>query len=351
MQPQMRLYGSRSYNWQVHFVLLFSSVIFNLPSWYFERGHVLSIFTGPLLALIVGVTVVSHWRVIESERCPEVLAWWKKRGLRCALVVLGFTISYPPFFENGLKTVFLAPLITLSVLGIGIGLGRILGVPFRRALLVTVGYAVCGATAAAGIAAILGAEEDYPESYAAFAIGSLLWVAISVALSIFVNVTGVVPIIGRLDLLGMILGGGIPEFAHVLIAAGFFDDEVVHLWASLVKGGKVGFYPVIWVIIAFSMRKDIIKGGKLRSQCPWYIFAFLGAILLATLAGDQEVYKILLPGLKWGFKLLLTVAIVALASEIAVRNLLRSGRVLTHSLLLAIITPVLVFVLARLLAT
>ncbi len=87
-------------------------------------------------------------------------AFAARRVLRVAVVLLGLQVALPELAELGLAGLVVVVVTVAVTFGGTLLLGRLLGLPPARSLLVATGYAICGASAVAAMEEAAGGDED-----------------------------------------------------------------------------------------------------------------------------------------------------------------------------------------------
>ena len=139
-----------------------------------------------VLAILIGTAVRSLWT--PGERWHDGIAWSAKYLLEVAVVLLGASVSAATILAAGPALLVGIAGVVASAILLSFGIGRLLGLPSRMALLVACGNSICGNSAIAAVAPVIGADSDD--------------VAASIA---FTAVLGVAVVLG-LPLLGIALG-------------------------------------------------------------------------------------------------------------------------------------------------
>lgn len=232
---------------------------------------------GLVLAILLGTAVRTAWS--PSARWTQGIAFSAKTLLEMAVLLLGATISLQAIAGAGVALV--AGIAVTVVIGIGASyaLGRLLGLPRRMAVLIACGNSICGNSAIAAVAPVIGAE---PEDVAAsIAFTAVLGVAVVIAL----------PFVAGALHLGVRGGGalaGLTVYAvpQVLAAAAPLGALAVQL-GTLVKLVRVLMLgPVVAGLSLLMAKRRPSETAAARGVfaitrfLPWFILGFL---LLATL--------------------------------------------------------------------
>jgi uncharacterized integral membrane protein (TIGR00698 family) len=237
----------------------------------------------PLLAAIVlGVVVGNTWRLPAALEPGIALA--SRRLLRLGIVVLGVQLSLRDIV--GLGAGMVAVVVPVVAVGIGstLWLGRVMGVPPMRRLLIACGFSICGAAAVAAVDGIVEAEEED--------------VATAVALVVAFG-TVMIPLAPLLGTLagfdnherGLLAGGSIHEVAQVVAAGGLIGGPALGV-AVLVKLARVLMLAPVIAVIGWRrrVRERGAEGsrtgggsaGRRPPLVPLFVIGFLAAALLRT---------------------------------------------------------------------
>lgn len=139
-----------------------------------------------VLAILLGAVVRTLWT--PGLRWKPGIDFSGKQVLEVAIVLLGLTLNVPLLLSAGplLAAGIIAAVLAALVLGVLIG--RAFGLRHRLAILVAVGNAICGNSAIAAVAPVIGAEPDDVASSIAFT--AVLGVAVVLALPFLVTPLG-----------------------------------------------------------------------------------------------------------------------------------------------------------------
>jgi uncharacterized membrane protein YadS len=138
-----------------------------------------------VLAILLGTAARTLWTPRRSY-LPGI-AFSAKVLLEAAVVLLGLSVSAATLLAVGPWMLLGIAGVVITAIAASFGIGRLLGLPPRMALLVACGNSICGNSAIAAVAPVIGADGD------------------DVAASIgFTAVLGVVVVLG-LPLLGIAL--------------------------------------------------------------------------------------------------------------------------------------------------
>lgn len=272
-------------------------------------------YGNPAVALLTGTALGLSWRTplgVGGHR-------WGRVSLQSAIVLLGFTLRIGRVAEVSGDSVWLVAIYVLGVLAIGLTLAWLLRLERESGLLMAAGTAICGGTAIATLAPLVGARADQ----VGVAIG-IVFLLNAVALFGF-------PVIGHAlgmtqEQFGVWAALAIHDTSSVLATAALYGNEALEV-ATTVKLGRT-----LWLIplaLAVSLAH---RASTARVRVPAFILAFIAVSIAATFV----------PLPAWvghaagrTSKALLVVALFFIGTEISWATLrLMRGRVLVHALVL-----------------
>ncbi len=233
-------------------------------------GH--PVIEGLVVAILVGMIVRTMWAT--PDRAQVGIDFTAKEVLELAIVLLGASVNLPLLLEAGpALAVGIVLLVVLSIAS-GYGIGRLLGLPNRLAILVACGNSICGNSAIAAIAPVIGAKKEH--------------VASSIA---FTAILGVVVVLGLPLLMGPL---GLSDYQYGVLA-GLSVYAVPQVLAAAfpvsVLSGQVGTLVKLVrvlmlgpVVLFFALRhRDTVTDARNGTQppfrltrfVPWFIIGFL----------------------------------------------------------------------------
>ena len=290
-----------------------------------------------LMALLLGIAF--HF-LAEEGRCVPGIEFTAKQVLRLGVALLGMRISVGLLIELGAGTVLLV--IGAVVLTILFGLlgARLLGRGWRLALITGGSVAICGASAAMAIAAVLPKNEHSERNLLFTVMG--VTVLSTVAMVIYPILAQALAFDDRAS--GVFLGGTIHDVAQV-VGAGFSVSQEAGEVATLVKLIRVTMLAPVVLVFALAIRRMAAGAGPGAVRpplLPGFVLAFLvlaalnsfGLIppALADLAGAASRWALLIAiaavGMKSSLKQIFDVggpAIVLILAETAFIALLVVG--------------------------
>nr|WP_092040057.1 YeiH family protein [Methylobacterium pseudosasicola] len=228
-----------------------------------------------VLAILIGIAVRTVWT--PDARFRTGIAFSAKQLLEVAVVLLGASLSLGAILASG--PALLAGIVGTVVIGIAasIGICRVLGLPSRMAILVACGNAICGNSAIAAVAPVIGAQPK--DIAAAIAFTAVLGVLMVLGLPLFV------PLAGLSDNQYGVLAGltvyAVPQVLAATVPVSLLSTQVGTL-VKLVRVLMLGPVVVAFSLIAPRLPREPGTEGAgakarpgLTKLVPWFILGFL----------------------------------------------------------------------------
>ena len=235
-----------------------------------------------VLAIVVGAAVRTAWTPGELWR-PGI-AWSAKLLLEVAVVLLGAAVSTASLLAVGPALLAGVVGVVAASLVLSSGAGRLLGLTPRMTLLIACGTSICGNSAIAAVAPLIGADGD--EVTASIAFTAILGVAVVLGL----------PVLGvALHMSGLQFGAlaGLTVYAvpQVIAAAAPMGLAAVQ-FGTLVKLVRVLMLGPVCVLLSLTGDRwgvgvtesalSASRTTRLSGFAPWFIVGFLGMIALRS---------------------------------------------------------------------
>ncbi|MEL6171250.1 MAG: putative sulfate exporter family transporter [Pseudomonadota bacterium] len=269
-----------------------------------------------LLALLLGIAVSF---LSEEGRAVEGIDFAAKTVLRLGIALLGVRISVGLMAGLGLDLIALVVGGVLLTILFGLAVARFFGHKWRFAFLTAGSVAICGASAAMAISAILPRDERSEERLIFTVVGVTVLSTIAMVLY---------PILARWmefdDIAaGIFLGGTIHDVAQV-VGAGFSISEQTGDTATLVKLFRVAMLAPIVLVAAILIRRAhaVDMDGKSPPLLPGFIVGFL---VMATLSSLNLIPSIIADFVSQTSRWLLLIAIAAVGMKTNLKQVLGVG--------------------------
>jgi uncharacterized integral membrane protein (TIGR00698 family) len=276
-----------------------------------------------VLAILLGAAVRTAWT--PDPRWKPGIDFSAKQVLEVAIVLLGLTLDIPLLLRAGPLLAAGIVVAVLAALGVGYLLGRTLGLRTRLAMLVAVGNAICGNSAIAAVAPVIGAEPDDVASSIAFT--AVLGVAVVLALPYLMGPLGLSEY--QYGVVAGLTVYAVPQVLAATLPVSALSGQV----GTLVKLTRVLMLgPIVLGLSVAMRRRGATPGGRVAfgRLVPWFIIGFL---LLAAVRATGVVPAPVVAGARWVSAALTVVAMAALGLGVDVRVLGRVGKAVTATAL------------------
>lgn len=242
-----------------------------------QFGH--PVIEGLVVAILVGMVVRTLWTA--PARAQAGIDFAAKEVLEVAIVLLGASVNLPLLLEAGPALAVGIVLLVVLSLACGYGIGRLLGLPKRLAILVACGNSICGNSAIAAVAPVIGAKKEHVASSIAFT--AILGVIVVLGLPLLME-----PLRLSHYQYGVLAGLSVYAVPQVLAAA-FPVSVLSGQVGTLVKLVRVLMLGP--VVLFFALRcRDTATGSdigtrppfRLTRYVPWFIVGFLALAALRS---------------------------------------------------------------------
>ncbi|MFL5561618.1 MAG: YeiH family protein [Gemmatimonadaceae bacterium] len=278
-------------------------------------GH--AIIEAIVIAILLG-TAVRTLRTPPALDKPGI-AFSAKQVLEFAIFLLGASVNLPELLRAGPALLGGIVVIVAVALTLGYTMGRVFGLAPKLAVLVACGNAICGNSAIAAVAPVIGANADDVASSIAFT--AVLGVVMVLALPLLIG-----PLALSNYQYGVVAGMSVYAVPQVL-AATFPVSQLSGEVGTLVKLVRVLMLgPVVLFLSLVSRRIARREGAAPRlaigKLVPWFIVGFIALAVLrsiglipAPVAGPVREIS----------RLLTVVAMAALGLGVDLRAVARAG--------------------------
>ncbi|MDX8347455.1 putative sulfate exporter family transporter [Cognatiyoonia sp. IB215446] len=269
-----------------------------------------------LLALLLGIALSF---LGEEGKTVEGVGFAARTLLRLGIAFLGARISMELTAQLGLPLVLLIIGAVAATIAFGLLIGRFFGSKWRFSFLTAGSVAICGASAALAIAAILPKDERSEQRLLFTVMGvTVLSTIAMIVYPIIVNLLSLNDLAA-----GVFLGGTIHDVAQV-VGAGFSVSENVGDTATLVKLIRVSLLAPVVIIAALLIRSFATpdESGERPPIIPAFVVGFL---LLATLNSLGWIPGTIAGLLSEASRWLLLTAIAAVGMKTNLKKVLAVG--------------------------
>jgi len=225
-----------------------------------------------VLAILVGMAVRTATGDIPWAEVG--IRFGAKEVLEFAVLLLGATMDVPRLLASGPRLAVGIVLLVGIALVCGVAVGRAVGLSHRLAILVACGNAICGNSAIAAVAPVIGAERE--DVAASIALTAVLGVAVVIALPL------AIPLLGYSNYQYGVFAGLTVYAVPQVLAASFSVSVLSGQVATAVKLARVLMLGPVVVFFAVRSHAATNPGTKIKVSrlVPWFV---LGFIVLAAL--------------------------------------------------------------------
>jgi uncharacterized integral membrane protein (TIGR00698 family) len=283
-------------------------------------GH--PVIEGLVVAILVGMLVRTAWT--PPPRTAAGVRFAAKEVLEVAIVLLGASVDLPLLLRSGPALALGIVLLVVIGLSASYGIGRLLGLPHRLAVLVACGNSICGNSAIAAVAPVIHAEQEHVASSIAFT--AILGVVVVVGLPLLVHP------LGLSDYQYGVMAGLTVYAVPQVLAAAFPVSVLSGQVGTLVKLMRVLMLGP--VVLFFALRNPVPRGEhgttghlgprtSLTRFVPWFIVGFM---LLAALRSAGVIAAGVADPMKAVSTWLTVLAMAGLGLGVDLRAIRRVGR-------------------------
>lgn len=309
----------------------------HLETAFFQRAWLEAL----VLAILLGTLVRSLWSPARSWRAG--ISFCAKTLLEVAVVLLGASLSAATIATAGAPLLLGIAAVVFVAIGLSYGIGRLLGLPQRMAILVACGNSICGNSAIAATAPVIGADGE--DVAASIAFTAVLGVAVVLCLPLLIPALGLS--VHQFGILSGLTVYAVPQVIAATAPAGQAAIQIGTL-VKLVRVLMLG--PVILVLSLLSGRlraetdapaPHVTAGDRPAPHriaphhiVPWFILGFL---VLAALRSAGLIPAVLLAPLATIANLLTIVSMAALGLGVDIRSVARAGPRVAAAVILSLL--------------
>jgi uncharacterized integral membrane protein (TIGR00698 family) len=274
-----------------------------------------------VLAILLGVTVRTAWT--PAKRFVPGIGFSAKLLLEVAVVMLGASVSVATVLALGpILLVGIASVVAIA-LGSSFIICRGLGLPLRMAILIACGNSICGNSAIAAVAPVIGADGDDIASSISFT--AVLGVVVVLTLPLLVPILQL-----SLTQYGVLAGltvYAVPQVLAATLPIGALSNQVGTV-IKLVRVLMLGPVVLGLSLLARDLRADPRldranrRSPDLHELVPWFITGFLVVLIVRSLG---LIPQGILPTITHVAAILTTISMAALGLGVDVRVVAKSG--------------------------
>lgn len=279
-----------------------------------------------VLALLLGTTIRTLW--VPGDRCGPGIEFSAKFLLEIAIVVLGASVSAEAIVTAGATLIVGIIAVVAVAIASSYSLARLFGLPTRMSILIACGNSICGNSAIAAVAPVIGADrEDVATSISFTAVLGMLVVLVLPLLATLLHMSP--------RSFGILAGLTVYAVPQVIAATAPISalavqvGTIVKLLRVLMLGPVVLALSLLFsskrhinVDVNTATRQERRTRPALHSLVPWFIVGFIGVAALrsAGLIPEVALYPFSLVA-TW----LTVISMAALGLGVDIRVVARTG--------------------------
>ncbi len=272
-----------------------------------------------VLAILLGVAVRTAW--IPTSHLIPGIAFSGKFLLEFAVVLLGASVSAATVWALGPILLFGIASVVAIALCVSFIICRGLRLPLRMSILIACGNSICGNSAIAAVAPVIGADGDDIASSISFT--AVLGVIVVLTLPLLVPVLQL-----SLTQYGVLAGltvYAVPQVLAATLPIGALSNQVGTI-IKLVRVLMLGPVVLGLSLLATDLRGDRDRPNRRRPAwhelVPWFITGFLILLVIRSLG---LIPQSVLPPITYIAGTLTTISMAALGLGVDVGVVARSG--------------------------
>ncbi len=285
-----------------------------------------------VIAILLGMAIRSFWA--PSERWKSGIAFSAKQLLEVAVMLLGASISFAAIVASGMFLIAAIIGTVMVTLAVSFSLSRMLGLPTKLSILIASGNSICGNSAIAAVAPVIGADGDDIASSISFT--AILGVLMVLGLPLLI------PLLQLSATQYGILAGltvyAVPQVLAATVPAGLVSTQIGTL-VKLVRVLMLGPLVILMSLIAPRLHGNSAPAQAAKrvspfKLVPWFIIGFL---VLAALRSFQVIPDLVVAPITKLAAVLTIVSMAALGLGVDVKVLANVGGRVTVAVTLSLL--------------
>ncbi len=286
-----------------------------LPAWL--AGQAVPVIGGSVLAIVAGLVVGGLCpRLTKHAAVTGGLKFTSKKVLQASVVLLGFEMNLQRVARVGGQSLWVMLATLAAALLCAYCVGRLLALSGNTTTLIGVGTAICGGSAIAATAPVIGADDQE--------------VAHAISTIFLFNIAAVLlfPLLGQLLHMsdtgfGLWAGTAVNDTSSVVATGAAWSSRVGNntalQFATIVKLTRtLMIVPITLALAARTAKRSTSSGVQLRRVFPWFVVLFLAAALLNTVVACPAALAVV-------GKFLIVCAMAAIGLSTQLKTLVAQG--------------------------
>ena len=250
-----------------------------IPCWFL--GEALPVVGGPVFAILIGMVIALFWK--DQKSAKSGTTYTSKKILQLAVVLLGFGMNLSSVLQVGGQSLPIIVSTIATSLIVAFALYKALHMDSNISTLIGVGSSICGGSAIAATAPVIGADDEE----IAQAI-SVIFLFNVIAALIFPTLGGVLGLSN--EGFGLFAGTAVNDTSSVTAAAAAWDG--MHPGANTLDTAAIvkmtrtlAIIPITLVLALLRTRREGKQDGTqvdIKKIFPWFVLLFLLASIITT---------------------------------------------------------------------
>lgn len=268
------------------------SLLIAVPSWFL--GKLFPIVGGPVIAIIAGMIITIF--VKDKTSFATGIKFTSKKVLQWAVILLGFGLDLGVVAKTGAQSLPIICSTIATSLIVAFILCKLAKIPGNISTLIGVGSSICGGSAIAATAPVIGADDEE--------------VAQAISVIFFFNVLAAIifPYFGQLvgfsttsgEAFGIFAGTAVNDTSSVTACASTWDamwnlgSETLDKAVTVKLTRTLAIIPITLVLALYKASQATLRQSSgtadkgtssfsLKKIFPWFILYFIAASLITTL--------------------------------------------------------------------
>jgi uncharacterized integral membrane protein (TIGR00698 family) len=277
-----------------------------------------------VLAILLG-SLIRTFRSINQRYEPGI-HFGAKILLEIAVMLLGASVSAAAIAARGPALISGIAAVVVVAIAVSYGIGRLLKLPHKMAVLIACGNSICGNSAIAAVAPVIDASGK--DVAASIAFTAVLGVVVVLGLPLLDPLLSLSPL-----QYGIFAGLTVYAVPQVLAATGPVSMISLHI-GTLVKLVRVLMLGPVVLLLSLFGRQPGKARPSLSHVVPWFIVGFL--ILMALRSFGMIPQSVLKPAESLA-NILTIMSMAALGLGVDARSVLRAGPRVTMVVILSLL--------------
>ena len=295
------------------------------PCWLL--GKVFPLVGGPVFAILAGMLITLVYR--SKENTQSGIAYTSKKVLQYAVILLGFGLNLSEIAKVGAASLpIILSTISTSLL-VSFLLYKLMKMPANISTLIGVGSSICGGSAIAATAPVIGADdEEIAQSISVIFLFNIIAALIFPTLGVALGLSN--------EGFGLFAGTAVNDTSSVTATASAWDgmhpgaNTLDH--ATIVKLTRtLAIIPITLVLAIWRTAQTKRSGGSqennfsVKKVFPFFILFFILASMITTVATSAGVSTSLFHPFKELSKFFIIMAMAAIGLNTDFVKLIRTG--------------------------